>query len=269
MSKILVVMDQSSLSINALKYAISMCPDGYTIDILHVMSEVISLSEAPLLLNWPELKDIELQKLKSFIELKYIDAPWEILSINVVKGDIVHSVHQWCEDHTYDYIIAGTRDKYDLVDKLIGTISLGIVKTTKNPIYLIPPQISYNGYKHIRVAIDHMSDMKAYCHKIINWNKNHRAHLTLTYVRRDDEDAFKQIKEDLITIFYEHDAVDFSFDIEGISGDNITQILMSNTTDVDLLILKSNKQSFFNSLFVKSLSKEIILNSRIPILFFK
>ena len=79
-----------------------------------------------------------------------------------------------------------------------------------------------------------------------------------------NEEAEKIVKE-----LYEKENVDFGFEIATVNSRNIGDSLLASAYNyqADLMIVIAENQNFMQSLLFKSLSKELVLKSSIPVLF--
>lgn len=272
MNHYLVPVDYSPISINALNYALEMCSEHDKIDIIHIIPVGIGITQAPVLISTPEKIDIEKQKLTKYIDAQTDAFAWHIrCEIIIAYGDIVGQINAYTKNQKYKAIIAGTRDKYDIVDKLFGTISLGMVKTSTTTTYLIPPGANYKVFENTLLAADNHLKDDDYLQKLKLWNKPYRSVFHIIHVKDPNGDSFAKATENVIKNFFEKEEVNFNYEIVNVEGDNITKTLMGFVAQksADIIILTPHKQDFITSLFIKSLSKELILESKIPLLFLK
>ncbi len=273
MKRSLISMDFSEVSVNALRYILSMHHTGDQIDILHVDGTVLSMTESPVLVNLEEQQHQVAARLEAYIrEHLPIDTP-DHYNITVKTGEIVNTICHHVAHHKYDTVVLGTRDKWNLIDKIIGNVALGVVKKSSIPVLLIPHQSSYNPIAKALVAIDEKMKVAENLDKIKNWNLDTRSVLHMLHIADEDqtEKAFNKTKSEIIASFFEQEEVPFSYQIDRIISTDIATSVLSYADEIDaeLIITLPSYQDFITSLFVSSVSKELILKTKRPILFIK
>jgi nucleotide-binding universal stress UspA family protein len=270
MRKILIPFDFSEVSLNAVQYALDFSDTSDELHVVHVHSGLLSI-QSPMMLKAGEryINSIKEEIEATIINNLELNALPSKLKITAIHGEAVHALSRYSRKHLTELAIVGTRDKYDLVDRWIGTISLGLVKSLFIPVYLIPRNASFNGFNKVTVASDHHLGKPQVLHQIKIWNDNHNAFIKFLHVRETIDSNYSDEAKKIVEELYEKEKVDFSFEIATINSMNIGSSLLSAAynNESDLLIVIAENQSFMNSLLFKSISKELILKSSIPILF--
>ena len=270
MKKILIPFDFTEVSINALQYAMDMSQDSDELHLVHVHSGLLSI-QSPLMIragmDYMECiqKEIEATILKNL----GINSLPENLTIVSLTGNPVHAITKYANKTLMDMAVVGTRDKYDMIDRWIGTISLGLVKRLFIPVYLIPRYASFESYNKALIASDHHLAKTPVLHQIKTWNDDYNAYIKFLHVRENISSVYNEEAEQIVRELYEKENVDFSFEISTVTSRDIGDSLLSSAYNfkADILIVIAENQSFMHSLLFKSLSKELILKSSIPVLF--
>lgn len=269
MKKIVIPFEFSEVSLNALKYALKMFKDD-TIDLVHVSMGLFdkdhSLALTPMKTNERVLTEELGSMVVNELELKQFPANVEI---KILDGDIVQSIHKYVLSHNIDLVVMGSKDKYDVLDRWVGTVSLGLVKLLTVPIYLIPRYSVYNGYEKALVASDFHLKRTTIINAIKDWNKNYKAYIKFMHIQQDDDDDFGVESDIIVNSLFEKSDPDFGFEISRIKSLNVTDSLLATAYNyhADILILIPETQDFLSALLFKSISKEMILKSNIPVLF--
>jgi len=272
MKKILIPVDFTVVAFNALKYAYKCFPDAH-ITVVHIVPPSLNSSELKysVLDRYMDVNDKMEEEVIGMIcnELGCGSLP-DRMSVDIVKGEVVNKLKSYISENSFDAIVMGTRDKYDLLDKVIGTVSLALVKTSDCPLYLIPRYASYNGFKKVMVASDqHLLDNEVGT-RIKEWNKDHNAFIKFLHINRDNgDDDFSISETKLVNELFEGDQPTFGFEIDSIHAKNISKTLLESAYGfgADLLVGMPDKQNFITSLIYKSITKDLIQKSDIPLLF--
>lgn len=266
-NKILVPFDFSKVSINALIYAIASNTNSEII-VFHVSSSLIDVDKG----SGDNYTKTPLQliedSIRNYLNEKLLDHDLSKVKIKVSTGIPATQIVK--ESRLgYDSVVMGSRDKYNLFDKWIGTQSLGVVKQVDIPTYLIPLNAGFNGYSKILVASDSHLNSPELVNKIKAWNNQSLAFLKFIHVTDSKSADFKQLSENLIQNIFSNNTPEFGFEFSVIHDKDIKNSLLNSAYNfgADLLISVPEKQNFLNALFYKSLSKDMILEAKIPLLF--
>jgi nucleotide-binding universal stress UspA family protein len=268
--KILVPIDFTEVSANALKYATSYAPNA-EFTIIHADTGMLQINEPiPFQMN-SSLENASKKRMENLVTETLGPDDQNKFEFILIVDHPVHGVKSEIKVHDYDMIIMGTRDKYDLLDKLFGTFSLGIVKTSHIPVMLVPKHSTFTPYKKVVIASDKHVKNLATTEKIIDWNKDHKAHLKFVHIANSKKDTFAESSKVLFNNLMDSQNLEFSFEISSIEDSSIAKSILaiSYNTKADLVIVVPDSQSLVQSFLVKSVSRDLILNSAIPILFLK
>ncbi len=268
MKNILIPMDFTEVAKNALSFGLQLFEDE-RIFILHTCHGSYysdSMFDEPRL----DKKKILQQELTNDV-LRVLNKKVlpDNISIEVLNGDPAPVIQQYCKDKNIHNIVMGTRDKYSQLDKWIGTISLSVIKTINVPVYLIPPFAKYKSIKSTLVASDYHIGNKKLVQWIKEWNLPHQSFIRFLHIRNTKKPNFETEKKKIIDSFFEDDDPTFGFEIISKNNEDISQSLLASAYNYgsDLIIAIPENQTFIKSLLFKSVSKELIMKSEIPLLF--
>ena len=262
---ILVLVDFTAVSVNALTYAAQQFVND-RITVVHVIQGLMDLDNGLAIQgNTTSIESWENQ-LKSFIDSNISSLP-ESIEPKILVGQVVPMVRKYVEDHDVDAVVMGTRDKYDLFDRWIGTISLGVVKTLDVPVYLIPKYAEYKKYQKIMVASDYRFEDDDAVELIKDWNTKYQAFTKFLHVSKKPIEE-NPVYEKISTAIVDSD-LDFPHEISLVQDKNISESLLASAYNfgAELLVVLAENHSFVHSMIFNNLSKELILKSTIPMLF--
>jgi len=271
MKNILVLMDFSSVAMNAFKYAYKLFREE-NLTVIH--TDQYSGKNPEFIGAKPGQTKCEFLEgeLNSWIkhELDLETLPKNI-SINVLKGNPLDKIKQVCKEYTFDCLVMGTRDKYSLMDKWLGTVSLSIVKSIDIPIYVIPRYSKYTTFDQVVVSTDSNIKENKVLEKIAKWNEDHSAFLNFLHINKDSSDEISDETDAIVTEYFENNNYNFGFEISSTVGDDVGKTILASAYNkqANLIILLPHEQTFLNSMMINSISKQMILSSTIPMLFMK
>ena len=268
MMKILIPIDVSDVSLNAIKYAHDVFPDAQ-MDVVHSITGLLNPNDPMVIKPWiPKdisiKEDLERMIREAFDKTKY---PSDI-KVEILFGETVPAIVRHVKKSDYDAIFMGTRDKYDLFDKWVGTNSLGVIKSVNVPVYLIPKFAKYGGYDKVVIASDrHVADPKM-IDFVKEWNTDN-AFLKFVHIRESLQDNFNLEEQKILQLLFGGGDPTFGFEVSVVDGKDVTKSLLSITQaeKADLLISVPEKQSFFQAMFFKSHTKKLVEQSNVPMLF--
>ncbi len=273
MSHILMPVDFTPVAANALRYLLEATTEEDYIDLLHVSTGIVNLSEAPIVQNLQQNEAAVREKMKEYFSKSLsLEKLPERCTVRADTGEIVTTIVGRSKTRgIYNKIVMGTRDKYDLFDKWLGTISLGVVKRSDLPVMLIPPKTSHTKIENCLIAGDQHLCESDNLDLIAKWNAKNKSFLHFVHVGERDEEEFQNTAESIIRSYYETKDVDFGYDISKIPGDDVVEALIdyARKNNCQLIVVLPEKQSFLDALFLRSVSKELILKSSVPMLFLK
>lgn len=267
MKNVIIPMDFTDVSNNALKYAFESNRDAI-FHIVHVTYGV-NPNEITYLKEGTTGDSVLGDALRSISRsLNKTSIPEDNIKVTILRGEVIPCLRKYISDHSIDAIVMGTRDKYNLLDKWFGTVSLALVKTLDIPVLLVPPHSKFGGFKKVLVASDAHLENRESLDEILSWNRQHNAFIKFLHVKRSFSEDYQEKSDQLVESIFEKDKPEFGFEIVSVSNKDITQTLLASAYNLgaDLIISISDDQSFINSLLFKSVSKELILKSRIPLL---
>lgn len=158
-------------------------------------------------------------------------------------------------------IVMGTNGVTGALDKLLGTVSYGVVKNAQTPTIVVPNNSKYVGYKRIAFADDHKEDLSEQMSFIYELGRLHNAQLDLISIEADRNEG--EYNEECVVneggikrvCIWAHTVLS---GLDKYTSDN----------DIELLAIKHHHRNFFENLLHKSTTKQVLNNSTIPVLIF-
>ena len=259
MKKIIVAVDFSSNSINALKQAVKLAK--HMDAKIHVVHAYLAIRRADTMINVNRLLKEEAEKQMEAI-IEKLDIPEEIsVKTKALKGDPVQAIEKYCHKIGAELIIVGTQGEQNDPEVFLGPVSGGLVKQTEIPILIIPNNYEINEIKKILFTLKSMVikdsnqlfPLKFFIRKF-------NAQLQILQIRTPDTTP-----EDL-EISNKIKKLDAPIDY--IEAENIYQGITNYVTDseVDLVCVMRRRRKFLELLFTRSLTKKDKFNSTIPML---
>ena len=269
MNNILIPFDFSDISINAMQFGFNLYPNA-KFRIVHVAYRGADLEKPSMQGKGMTQKMVLSESILNIVKANISDIiPIENIEIKIIGGGKIERILEQSENFA-DGIIMGTRDSYGMLDRWIGTVSLGVVKQAEVPVYLIPKYSKVTNFERVIVASDFHMNSKVHINNLIEWNEDHLAHLSFIHLNKDFDESFESEKEVILSEMFAEKEPDFSFEIvsKKIHEGPATLLSIAYNSKSDLIVIIPSKQNLLDTLFFKSFTKEIVLKSSIPLLFF-
>jgi len=275
MKQILFPTDFSEAANTAFIYALQFADSfGAELVILHVYDLPI-VETPPLPESTKEIFDIvEMNQFESFKEqLPELHQLAERRNLGHVKmrnillyGDLIYNINKVCADEAIDLIVMGTKGATGLKETFLGSSTASVITNSKVPVLGIPAEAEYHPIKSIAFTTQYKDKDNDSLARTLDIAKKFEAAVSCLYIKNDDdpEDIEERINE--WKIFYRSEKIDFF----NIAGDHIEQTILDfiQGQHVDLLVMRTHKRGFFESLFHKSLTKKLAYHSKVPLLVF-
>lgn len=259
MKKILVPVDFSDTSRDALQYAIDLFKNiALEITILHIYG---SHSTALMMksIDGILLKDAKSQ-MDSLINELNEKAPEVVFKTKILKSYAVSTISEMGNSGVYDMIIMGTKGASGLKEVTIGSVASGVISKTKAPVLVVPTDYTLESFKNIILAVgDTTLSNNTVLDPLLDLLKIYKSKLEVLSFSNNDLD-FTVLKPHL-------DEVNPEYTVKPKTGE-LNQQLNEHVKikSADLLCLIRTKKGFLDRLFNGSVTSRQTFNSATPLL---
>ena len=275
MKQILFPTDFSEAAATAFIYALKFADSfGAELLVLHVYDLPI-VETPPLPESTKEIFDIvEMNQFESFRdELPALHKIAEqhnlghiALRSTLLYGDLVYNINKVCEDEHIDLIVMGTKGASGLKETFLGSTTGSVISNAKVPVLGIPAEAEYQPISSIAFTTQYKDKDNDALKNAIEIAHKFKARLQCLYIKNEDdpEDIEERINE--WKIYYRDENIDFF----NIAGDHIEQTILDfiENQHIGLLVMRTHKRGFFESLFHRSLTKKMAYHTKVPLLVF-
>ena len=150
MNKILVPVDFSDTSLNALNFAIHLFGD-YQPEITIFYSYKVSRQAGYLKSMDMIFKDDAKREMDAFRSKIDMSKPGIVFKELITKGDAVSTIANLGKE--YDIIVMGTKGASGLKEVFIGSVAGGVITKTNAPVLVVPGEYKYKAPKNIVLAV--------------------------------------------------------------------------------------------------------------------
>lgn len=257
MNTVIVPVDFSETSLNAARYATKLLTGHYGVNMIlhHVYDKAGDAAEITK----------ALEQLKNHLRETGI-VKTEILAEQ--GDDFIDELEKLARHRQADLVIMGITGRSVISQSLIGSNTLKMLETKACPVLIVPPDCVYADVKNVLLTSDFQDVLantpsvpireflKTFYPKmhIVNVDNEHYVSLTEEYLA--EKIKLKEMFQDFNPEFYFLGMNDRDEAISQFAGDK----------NIDLIIIVHKEQSIFSKLFVKSQTKKLAYQSKIPVL---
>ena len=266
MKTILLMTDFSENAKNAIKYAINMF--GEEVEYLLLNTYVVRENTGSFISISDQIKEIsekEIEKEILFIREAFLNYTHLKITAILLRGDAIDGVNEVKDKYAIDLVVMGTKGASGLSKFLVGSVTASVVQCTGLPVLIIPEKQKYKAYTKIVLASDFTLKIKKELLNPLQYiAQKFNAEVTLLNVQLNNQSEnqqeidlsglLKNIKTNSLTIDAKEESV--CNDIEK----------YCKKAEIEMLTVVAHHNTFFERLFHKSVSQELIYHAQLPIL---
>lgn len=278
MRAILFPTDFSELAKNAFVYAINLAKS------INAKLYVLHTYEAPVLSSThagkPESLDLAYQNiefarferfqqntppLKDIAEEHGFDVSQMIFLFE--EGKLANIVKKITQQERIHLIVMGTHGQSGFLGRMVGTNTVNVIKNVTTPVLAVPPHAKFNGINRVVFSLLYREQDKKPLQEALIMAGQVNAHTQCIHVLDKGDIAGASSLMDMWQKEFNRYDVEFKIleKIESIEN-TITHYVLENNIDM-LAVIKRNR-SFFDRLFNASVSNNLTLHSKIPIIIY-
>ena len=269
-NSILVPIDFSECSLNALRYALTLAKD-FKAKITVINGYKIPIPAADINYTFdPEIYDDYEKEMKE----KFSLLPGKIPELNMVDVEYkvemafpVEAIEQEITERSIDLVVMGTKGASNLAEAVIGSNTYHVAKRATCPVLAVPDNIKSRKINNIAIAVDLNHDDKDWPLKMLsNMAEQYNAAVHFLHVSdKPSEIPYDQAWE-VLAYKKEFEGIEnyFHFIENKNTEEGINDYLEHN--DIDMLVLLPKKHPFFENLFKRSVTRKMLLHAKIPLL---
>ena len=279
MKKILVPTDFSECSENALRHAILMADKmKSTIELLRIVDPDIAGMELPVMAEVAIKRQIEESevKFKELVDMiltqltdRLNNAP--VIESQIEVGKPEKLISQIAEKDSVDLIVMGTHGQHGVLNKIFGSVASDVMSNARGPVLIIPQNSPYNEYKKVTYASDLYEADPYEIWKATQLLEPFSPEIHCVHCQTSGSQHSNRPEMDELKKFFSDRSPTANISFHEIHGehllDNLLDFVQKNA--VDLLVMYKPHRNFFERLFHKSLTKQMALIAKVPLLVLK
>jgi nucleotide-binding universal stress UspA family protein len=272
MTKILVPVDFTKTSFSAYLYAVQLARDFKAeITLFHVINGSFSTADSMFLDTLDAANEAANKRLRFFAKdygkSLNITSNVENIKYEVRFGVAGFTIADFANDKGFDYVVIGTRDNHNIIERILGTTSAIVTKLTSCPVLLIHESTRFIKPHKIIFTIDDKTDFNESIDDFIKFNDVFQAPTDFIHIKNDDK-SLDATKGAVLEEIFKKQEPNFSFEIKNIYGGDIVQSIVDYSIfeKADLLVMVHRKRSFLGAFFDRSISLKTAEGIHLPIM---
>lgn len=274
MKTLLVPTDFSSVSVNALNYAVDMAQAiNAGLVLLHVYNVPVSFTDVPV----EPVNTVTIDEVKRSSEERLEELKRNLVSVTSGKieiltesrlGETVEELQQFCKSVEPMAIVMGSHGATGLERMIMGSTTLNAIRHLKCPVIVVPPGTTYHGIRKIGLACDFDNVVQSTPVEYIkNIVREFGADLYVLNVQSEADAEGNWGEPIMDTAYLDAMLEDVKPSYIQLTGKDVVESInnFAEKNSLDLVMVIPKKHRFIDSLFHKSQSKELITHAHIPI----
>ena len=270
---ILLPSDFSKNSDNAIAYAIDLVKKNEgELSLLHVFevpfmapSSAFTTREKTMKVVEEEMRKISQSKLESIIKNNNID---EVPKLTLLReGNVQEEILEVIKEGDIDLVIMGTKGETANRGLFMGSVAKEIVQHAPCPVLAIPDEASFDGINKIVYATDLQQDETNTINYMVEFAKLYDASLIILHV--DHETEVKEWSIDLLMDMIEktdYPKIAYKEMVLNDVAEGIDDYVEKNRPDI--LAMTTHTTTLYDKIFHKSITKQLLMHTHIPLLAF-
>lgn len=272
-NKLLVPIDYSETSLNALDLAVAMSRRHEAeIRLLHVIdpNQYIFISNEGLLIDFSResVVEAETRKLKKLAET-IADENAVRCSVECRTGSVCPNIVETAAQFNTDFIVMGAHGVSGIREYFMGSDAYRVVKTAGCPVLTVPNNRKWTDFKEIVFPIRPVPGaLEKYeiARKIVRKNN---AHLTVLGLSDEgDQSTINALNQAVLLLKSQLGQDDINGDTLLLQTDSIAETVLQKTSDLraDLVIITADLDTTVDHFFVGPFVQQIVNHAKVPVL---
>lgn len=275
MKKILVPIDFSEVSKNALTYAVKLAAHTHA-KVLAVHAYLPTIPEPYLVAAFQDdmLENQEKLAIKYFEDIRQSLPPEALdqidLQFDIELGGPIETILNMVLTQKPDLVVMGMRSGNPIAKKLLGSTTVAMIQRVGVPVMVIPAEASFHSLSHITFASDLEEGDLNVVDQVLDMFHSWKPVLQCVHVQPSEPSIEEQLQVRRLRKSCEaHDHVS-SVDVVTVTHEDVSTGILSLVTKrhSDMIILRTHLRGFWGRVLHTSISRELSRKALIPLLIF-
>ncbi len=275
MKKILVPIDFSEVSKNALTYAVKLAAHSNA-KVLAVHAYLPSIPEPYLVAAFQDdiLENQEMLAIKYFEDIRQA-LPQEALDqidlqFKIELGGPIETIMNMVEVQKPDLVVMGMRSGNPIAKKLLGSTTVAMIQRVNVPVMVIPAEASFQSLSHLTFATDLEEGDLTTIELVMEMFRSWKPRLQCVHVQApvppiEEQLLVRRLKKSCEA----HQGVS-SVEVVTVTNEDVSEGILSlvGRRHSDMIILRTHLRGFWGRVLHTSVSRELSRKALVPLLIF-
>ena len=271
MKKILVPVDFSPASLNAVRYAAPLAAAfGAKLILLHIFpsrlieagispkmqADIIDQEEAKARACFARIEDQIPPEISEQIEIEY----------QTIIGPVQEEILFASDNISPDLVVMGMRGGNHVTQKILGSTAAAVVQRSNFPVLIVPRHAHYRPIRHIAFATNFKDEDLVAIDQLLPFAALFGAKVHCIHIRQNGkaQDIFKQ---EIMQKAFEHDVIMHNIDFDALNYaeviEGLNQYVRKN--GIDILVMLTHQRGLYSQLFYQSPTRRMFVQAEVPL----
>lgn len=271
MKKLVVPTDFSDNALCAFRFAMEMVPSlEVALEVMHVFAlpgtEMVSGTHAQQ--RFEEWLSSFVKKGRKRVSSEVRNLPVQTRTLQgLTEAQLIKVSHE----PEVKMMVMGAEGSGGIGKKWFGSVADIVARQAHCPVLLVPEGISFSGFRHILFASDYRAADPFVLDNLLSFAALFQSSIHFVHVEKTGKcGEYEKVEQRILDYLFQKGAPSFSFEMSCLQAGDVTHGLeeYALTHKIDLLVMVATSRTFWETLFHRSQTKEMILRSKLPLLVF-
>lgn len=167
----------------------------------------------------------------------------------------------------FDLIVMGCTGETTLLEKTFGSTATYVARNAHCPVLLVPENYRFSGYRKILYASNIEVFDETMLQNLVDFTWDYNPEISLVHINENKEKNYEVVGEEYEQFFREKTPYS-GLKFVQIDSKNIIEGLQQYAyeNDIDLVVMAAKHRNWMETIFHKSMTKRMVLNTTVPLL---
>lgn len=274
--KILVPVDLYESNFASYEYALRFAEIMEAdITLFYVINSVFNTNEVVSYDPYLEMENTAKQRLIDFkekFEAEHVGKiPQVTTHLEVSFGIPGIQISEYAEEHNFDLIVIGVRDKHGFLDRLLGSASSETIREAVCPVILVHQETHFARPQKVLFAFDKKTDLDDALEAYKKINNKLKARTDFLHINVKNTDDISEQKAEIVSELFEKDDPKFAFEIKTLSGNNVVSGISEycHFENIDMVSMIHRNEGLFTNFLKTDKSIKLAQEFHLPVIVFQ
>ncbi len=273
---ILVPTDFSACAENAFQFSLRLADKWKSqIKLVHVVTPDYGVTDMPVIVDMSNMDKIGVaqQLLEDFRQagVLKINQSFNITTELKVSSLPQTAISNMATEAEADMIVMGTKSDHSSWDFALGTNASSVVKLSDCHVLVVPEEAEFNDFTIVGYAADLHETDPYHLWKVCKMMEPFHSIIRCVHIEKTGAEEKTKLRIEELEDFFVNNAIALQMTFHTLKEESIESGLetFANEWDLELLVMPTQHRDLFGQMFHKSMTKQMALHSKVPLLVLK